>query len=219
MTIYEMNEINMRDHKKYYRQSIMYLYRAFSSTTNLFQDKTVIIQSNIQEAPWICFRYDIVNHKLACLQIGQHGTPSRQVVALVNRFFGQLVLFSQLLLITCKQIYVIIIFMIRNTLIYAFIHISNDNINKKSILKIRTIMSDRPTTIFSDSILIYTEVLNKFNCNHYLDDYQHLFHIRDKLRTTYSFQGCICEFEKVREIPHPTQKTAGFCKFVAGFSD
>ena len=32
-------------------------------------------------------------------------------------------------------------------------------------------------------------------------------------------QGCIYKFEKVREIPHPTQKTAGFCKFGAGFSD
>ena len=31
-------------------------------------------------------------------------------------------------------------------------------------------------------------------------------------------QGCICKFEKVREIPHPAQKTAGFWNFCAGFS-
>ena len=30
-------------------------------------------------------------------------------------------------------------------------------------------------------------------------------------------QGCICKFEKVREIPHLTPKTAGFWNFCAGF--
>ena len=41
---------------------------------------------------------------------------------------------------------------------------------------------------------------------------------RSKALARTSSQGCICKFEKVREIPHLIQKTAGFWNFCAGFS-
>ena len=50
---------------------------------------------------------------------------------------------------------------------------------------------------------------------------QNLITIRSIIKSTVtknSLQGCICEFEKVREIPHLTQKTAGFWNICAGFS-
>ena len=81
----------------------------------------------------------------------------------------------------------------------------------------------RTSTCFEKSKLLAILAINRPTSGGELDrNSQKAYLHRKKLSfetITKFLQGCICKFEKVREIPHPIQKTAGFCKFGAGFSD